>query len=93
MLFIAIRGLLEQKQNGQYANTEVLRLCLSCRGFDIGNHFCEWMYDYTYEKYPFFKASALKYPSKKQQVGISINRILTFVVFKSQRSSPALFWT
>ncbi|KAM6273443.1 choline kinase alpha isoform 2-T2 [Porphyrio hochstetteri] len=38
------------------------------RGFDIGNHFCEWMYDYTYEKYPFFKASALKYPSKKQQL-------------------------
>ncbi|XP_010226359.1 PREDICTED: choline kinase alpha-like, partial [Tinamus guttatus] len=37
------------------------------RGFDIGNHFCEWMYDYTYEKYPFFKASFLKYPSKKQQ--------------------------
>ncbi|XP_075568655.1 choline kinase alpha isoform X3 [Pelecanus crispus] len=38
------------------------------RGFDIGNHFCEWMYDYTYEKYPFFKASVLKYPSKKQQL-------------------------
>ncbi|XP_057227467.1 choline kinase alpha isoform X2 [Malurus melanocephalus] len=38
------------------------------RGFDIGNHFCEWMYDYSYEKYPFFKASALKYPSKKQQL-------------------------
>ncbi|XP_071414807.1 choline kinase alpha isoform X2 [Pithys albifrons albifrons] len=37
------------------------------RGFDIGNHFCEWMYDYSYEKYPFFKASVLKYPSKKQQ--------------------------
>ncbi|XP_062350506.1 choline kinase alpha isoform X2 [Cinclus cinclus] len=38
------------------------------RGFDIGNHFCEWMYDYSYEKYPFFKASILKYPSKKQQL-------------------------
>uniref|UniRef100_A0A8C0UIR1 Ethanolamine kinase n=1 Tax=Cyanistes caeruleus TaxID=156563 RepID=A0A8C0UIR1_CYACU len=38
------------------------------RGFDIGNHFCEWMYDYSYEKYPFFKASVLKYPSKKQQL-------------------------
>ncbi|XP_050754020.1 choline kinase alpha isoform X3 [Gymnogyps californianus] len=38
------------------------------RGFDIGNHFCEWMYDYTYEKYPFFKASVHKYPSKKQQL-------------------------
>ncbi|XP_005307357.2 choline kinase alpha isoform X1 [Chrysemys picta bellii] len=38
------------------------------RGFDIANHFCEWMYDYTYEKYPFFKASFLKYPTKMQQL-------------------------
>ncbi|XP_060625663.1 choline kinase alpha [Anolis sagrei] len=38
------------------------------RGFDIGNHFCEWMYDYVYEKYPFFKANSLKYPSRKQQL-------------------------
>ncbi|KAM6159147.1 choline kinase alpha isoform 2-T2 [Rhynchocyon petersi] len=38
------------------------------RGFDIGNHFCEWMYDYTYEKYPFFRANILKYPTKKQQL-------------------------
>ncbi|XP_034500767.1 choline kinase alpha isoform X1 [Ailuropoda melanoleuca] len=37
------------------------------RGFDIGNHFCEWMYDYNYEKYPFFRANTLKYPTKKQQ--------------------------
>lgn len=39
------------------------------RGFDIGNHFCEWMYDYSYEKYPFFRANIRKYPTKKQQVG------------------------
>lgn len=39
------------------------------RGFDIGNHFCEWMYDYNYEKYPFFRANTLKYPTKRQQVG------------------------
>ncbi|ELK13251.1 Choline kinase alpha [Pteropus alecto] len=38
------------------------------RGFDIGNHFCEWMYDYNYEKYPFFRANILKYPTKKQQL-------------------------
>ncbi|XP_040266181.1 choline kinase alpha isoform X4 [Bufo bufo] len=38
------------------------------RGFDIGNHFCEWMYDYTYEKFPFFKANFSKYPTKKQQL-------------------------
>uniref|UniRef100_A0A8D0GCP3 Ethanolamine kinase n=1 Tax=Sphenodon punctatus TaxID=8508 RepID=A0A8D0GCP3_SPHPU len=38
------------------------------RGFDIGNHFCEWIYDYTYEKYPFFKANLLKFPTRKQQL-------------------------
>uniref|UniRef100_A0A4W3JH06 Ethanolamine kinase n=1 Tax=Callorhinchus milii TaxID=7868 RepID=A0A4W3JH06_CALMI len=38
------------------------------RGFDIGNHFCEWIYDYTYEKYPFFLASIENYPTQTQQV-------------------------
>ncbi|KAM9659616.1 choline kinase alpha isoform 3-T3 [Trichechus inunguis] len=38
------------------------------RGFDIGNHFCEWMYDYNYEKYPLFKANILKYPTRKEQL-------------------------
>ncbi|XP_075857801.1 choline kinase alpha isoform X2 [Microcebus murinus] len=38
------------------------------RGFDIGNHFCEWMYDYNCEKYPFFRASMRKYPTRKQQL-------------------------
>lgn len=38
------------------------------RGFDIGNHFCEWMYDYTYEKYPFFRADALQFPTRRQQL-------------------------
>lgn len=42
--------------------------CLFFRGFDIGNHFCEWMYDYTYEKYPFFRANFLKFPTRRQQV-------------------------
>lgn len=40
------------------------------RGFDIANHFCEWMYDYSYEKYPFFRANILKFPTRKQQVGL-----------------------
>ncbi|RVE71382.1 hypothetical protein OJAV_G00051230 [Oryzias javanicus] len=38
------------------------------RGFDIGNHFCEWMYDYSVEEHPFFRADAQKYPSKTQQL-------------------------
>ncbi|XP_075998058.1 choline kinase alpha [Genypterus blacodes] len=38
------------------------------RGFDIGNHFCEWMYDYCCEEFPFFKVDAKNYPSKAQQL-------------------------
>ncbi|XP_020787810.1 choline/ethanolamine kinase isoform X2 [Boleophthalmus pectinirostris] len=38
------------------------------RGFDFGNHFCEWMYDYTYNQWPFFKASPENYPTREQQL-------------------------
>ncbi|XP_069764129.1 choline/ethanolamine kinase isoform X2 [Narcine bancroftii] len=38
------------------------------RGFDIGNHFCEWMYDYTYDQWPFFKVNMEKYPNQQQQL-------------------------
>lgn len=68
MLLNLILGLLKKTPDCQFANIEVFCLYFFFRGFDIGNHFCEWMYDYSYEKYPFFKASVPKYPSKKQQV-------------------------
>uniref|UniRef100_A0A8C7XFS6 ethanolamine kinase n=1 Tax=Oryzias sinensis TaxID=183150 RepID=A0A8C7XFS6_9TELE len=38
------------------------------RGFDFGNHFCEWMYDYTFDEWPFFKATPKNYPSREQQL-------------------------
>lgn len=38
------------------------------RGFDIGNHFCEWVYDYTHEEWPFYKATPTDYPSREQQL-------------------------
>ncbi|XP_030650265.1 choline kinase alpha [Chanos chanos] len=38
------------------------------RGFDIGNHFCEWMYDYNCDKSPFFKVNPNNYPTKAQQM-------------------------
>lgn len=38
------------------------------RGFDIGNHFCEWVYDYTHEEWPYYKAQPADYPTKKQQL-------------------------
>ncbi|XP_023841481.1 choline/ethanolamine kinase isoform X2 [Salvelinus sp. IW2-2015] len=38
------------------------------RGFDFGNHFCEWCYDYTYNKWPFYKCTPDNYPSREQQL-------------------------
>ncbi|XP_034542485.1 choline/ethanolamine kinase [Notolabrus celidotus] len=38
------------------------------RGFDFGNHFCEWMYDYTYNQWPFYKATPEDYPTREQQL-------------------------
>ncbi|KAJ8381461.1 hypothetical protein SKAU_G00022390 [Synaphobranchus kaupii] len=38
------------------------------RGFDFGNHFCEWVYDYTYDQWPFYKANMENYPSREQQL-------------------------
>lgn len=38
------------------------------RGFDFGNHFCEWVYDYTHDQWPFFKANLDNYPNRQQQL-------------------------
>ncbi|OWF44953.1 choline/ethanolamine kinase-like [Mizuhopecten yessoensis] len=37
------------------------------RGFDFGNHFCEWCYDYSHPDFPFFSYTKDYYPSKAQQ--------------------------
>ncbi|XP_060100632.1 choline/ethanolamine kinase [Heteronotia binoei] len=38
------------------------------RGFDIANHFCEWVYNYSHDQWPFYKASQENYPSRPQQL-------------------------
>ncbi|XP_070610701.1 choline/ethanolamine kinase isoform X3 [Erythrolamprus reginae] len=38
------------------------------RGFDIANHFCEWVYSYAHGEWPFYKASPENYPSTEQQL-------------------------
>ncbi|KAK0151953.1 Choline kinase alpha [Merluccius polli] len=46
------------------------------RGFDFGNHFCEWMYDYTYDQWPFYKAKAENYPTREQQLHFIRNYLM-----------------
>jgi choline/ethanolamine kinase len=36
------------------------------RGFDIANHFLEWTYDYTNNKFPFFTHRSSQYPNAQQ---------------------------
>lgn len=36
------------------------------RGFDIANHFLEWTYDYTNDKFPFFSHRPSQYPNAQQ---------------------------
>nr|XP_014720033.1 choline/ethanolamine kinase isoform X1 [Equus asinus] len=50
------------------------------RGFDIANHFCEWVYDYTHEEWPFYKAQAADYPTRGQQVCSGIPFLLGSLV-------------
>lgn len=38
------------------------------RGFDIGNHFCEWVYDYSHSAWPFYRAAPHHYPTRQQQL-------------------------
>ncbi|TRY66392.1 hypothetical protein DNTS_003357 [Danionella cerebrum] len=38
------------------------------RGFDIGNFFCEWTYDYTYDRFPYFINTTKNYPTRSQQM-------------------------
>jgi len=41
--------------------------CYNYRGFDVGNHFCEWTLDYSVQDYPKFKVVPENYPSTEHQ--------------------------
>lgn len=61
-------------EDGKHSSAEKLMLIdfeyssYNYRGFDFGNHFCEWMYDYTYNEWPFYKATPENYPTREQQL-------------------------
>lgn len=38
------------------------------RGFDFANHMCEWLYDYSNEKHPYFWSRPGNFPKIQQQV-------------------------
>ncbi|KAL0968363.1 hypothetical protein UPYG_G00265880 [Umbra pygmaea] len=61
-------------ENRDHSSTDKLMLIdfeyssYNYRGFDFGNHFCEWCYDYTHSQWPFYKYTPDNYPSREQQL-------------------------
>ena len=49
------------------------------RGFDFGNHFCEWVMRNTADEFPFFGYDLSKYPSKEEQLNF-----IKFVLMSSR---------
>ena len=49
------------------------------RGFDIANHFNEWMYNYNRKDYPFYFRDADKFPTRDQQENFVRNYVDTFI--------------
>lgn len=40
------------------------------RGYDLANHFCEWMYCYKVSEEPFFTSNKADFPNSEQQVSL-----------------------
>ena len=49
------------------------------RGFDIANHFNEWMYNYNRKDYPFYFRDSDKFPTRDQQENFVRNYVDTFI--------------
>ncbi|XP_046382593.1 choline/ethanolamine kinase-like [Ischnura elegans] len=54
------------------------------RAFDFANHMCEWIYDYSNEKPPYFTARSKNFPTKKQQ-----ERFVTWYLEALRREAAA----
>ena len=49
------------------------------RGFDIANHFNEWMYDYRRKDYPYYFRNTDKFPRREQQETFVRTYVATFL--------------
>ncbi len=38
------------------------------RGFDLANHFCEWVFNYNHDEFPFYTCERQNFPSRKRQM-------------------------
>ena len=47
-----------------------------CSGFEFGNHFCEWMFDYTNQKWPHYYYNPQHWASFGKQLIVFLFRVL-----------------
>uniref|UniRef100_A0A0P4WCJ0 Choline/ethanolamine kinase n=1 Tax=Scylla olivacea TaxID=85551 RepID=A0A0P4WCJ0_SCYOL len=57
------------------------------RGFDLANHFCEWVYEYKLPVHPYFTVDCDNYPSRQKQVDFI--RTYLDAYERSRRGKPA----
>lgn len=55
------------------------------RGFDMGNHFCEWMMNNIYDQFPYFKCNPSLYPNREQQLTFIRSYIKHYRLITSKR--------
>lgn len=54
------------------------------RGFDIANHFIEWVYNYSEPNYPYYKEDLSNYPTEKQR----LNFVKAYLNERGSREQP-----
>jgi choline/ethanolamine kinase len=53
------------------------------RGFDFGNHFCEWAMRNNSDDFPFFSYDMTKYPNKEQQLNFISSYLHEYAAIKN----------
>ncbi|KAK3862923.1 hypothetical protein Pcinc_031245 [Petrolisthes cinctipes] len=59
------------------------------RGFDLANHFCEWMYEYKLPVHPYFTVDRDNFPAKEKQINF-IRAYLEAVEQCRREKNPAV---
>ncbi|PSN40773.1 Choline/ethanolamine kinase [Blattella germanica] len=62
------------------------------RGFDLANHFLEWVYDYTNTAHPYFSANKQNYPTREQQE-YAVERLESYFQLKNKILSTSVIST
>ncbi|XP_071549990.1 choline/ethanolamine kinase isoform X2 [Panulirus ornatus] len=59
----------DTKSHGDHISLIDFEYCsYNYRGFDLANHFCEWMYEYKLPVYPYFTVAKEDFPAKDKQL-------------------------